>query len=160
MGQCCTNQEKEHEALKTSSLGRVQIHQNSRDNNDELNLSEVENSIDEITHGPPENVAKKIKALPSELKSKLDRLTKTHPLFEFNHDPEVMKKAIFLGMRQFENQSIYIGHWFEKKRNGRGQQIYPDGSVYEGYWVDGKREGFGRFIDYSGDVYEGEWKDD
>ena len=162
MGQCCTNQEKEYEVHKTSSLEKVHVISGSKDLNDDLQLSEVDNSLEEAKHGPSDNLAIKIRALPMHLSAKLDRLAKNYPKFDFasENDNDMVDKAIFLGMRQFENQCIYIGQWYEKKRNGRGQQIYPDGSVYEGYWLDDKREGHGRFIDYLGDVYEGGWKSD
>lgn len=163
MGQCCTNQEKELEVHKTSSLGKVHVVSSSKDPQDGLQMSvDEENSLEEAQHGPSEQLAIKIRGLPAHLNEKLNRLAKNYPKFDFSaeHDNAMVDKAIFLGMRQFENQSIYIGQWFEKKRNGRGQQIYPDGSVYEGYWLDDKREGHGRFIDYLGDVYEGSWKDD
>ena len=91
---------------------------------------------------------------------KLEQIARQHPKFEFDNDNEMVGKGIFLGPRQFENQIIYIGQWYDHKRNGRGQQIYPDGSIYEGYWLDDTRSGNGRFIDYLGDIYEGEWQAD
>ena len=132
----------------------------SRDNAEDLQLSEIENSADLGKHGPPTTIAIKIKTIPHGLENRLESLARTQNKFDFSHDNEMVDKALFLGLRQFDNQSIYIGQWYLQKRNGRGQLIYPDGSVYEGYWLNDKREGYGRFSDVSGDVYEGEWKDD
>jgi hypothetical protein len=161
MGQCCTNQEHEAEALKSGFLQSRTYHENlSKDAIDDLQLSEYENSHDLVKHGPPPSIAAKIKSIPVHLESRMEALARVQHKFDFNHDNQMVDKAIFLGLRQFENQSIYLGQWFQQKRNGRGQLIYPDGSVYEGYWLNDKREGFGRFVDVSGDVYEGEWKDD
>ena len=123
-------------------------------------LSEIEDSGDLEMHGPNPSVAVKIKTFPIHLESRLETLSKAQHKFDFNADNEMVDKSIFLGLRQFDNQSIYLGQWFQKKRNGRGQLIYPDGSVYEGYWINDKRQGKGRFVDVSGDTYEGDWKDD
>lgn len=161
MGQCCTNQEHENEALKGGFKNSRTFQENlSRDNAEDLQLSEIENSVDLGKHGPPASTAVKIKTIPLGLESRLESLARTQNKFDFAHDNEMVDKALFLGLRQFDNQSIYIGQWYLQKRNGRGQLIYPDGSVYEGYWLNDKREGYGRFSDVSGDVYEGEWRDD
>lgn len=161
MGQCCTNQEHETEALKSGFKNSKTFQENlSRDGIDDLQLSEIENSADLIKHGPPLSMAIKIKTIPTYLESRLETISRSQNKFDFNQDNEMVDKALFLGLRQFNNQSIYIGQWFMQKRNGRGQLIYPDGSVYEGYWLNDTREGYGRFTDVSGDVYEGEWKDD
>ena len=132
----------------------------SKDGLEDLQLSELHHSADLAKHAPSASVAVKIKTLPVYLNNRLDKLAQTQKKFEFNKDNEMVDRAIFLGLRQFDNQSIYIGQWYLRLRNGRGQQIYQDGSVYEGYWLDDKREGYGRFIDVSGEIYEGEWRDD
>lgn len=161
MGQCCTsnNPENENEAMKGGLNHNLQENF-SKEGFDDLQLSELHESEDLARHGPPQNVAVKIKTLPTSLNSRLEKVAQSQDKFEYNRDNDMVDKAIFLGLRQFDNQSIYIGQWYLQKRNGRGQQIYADGSVYEGYWLDDRREGYGRFTDVAGDIYEGEWKDD
>lgn len=158
---CCANNERgDMEALKHQTSVRSPILNQSKDELADLQLSEVMNSEEEEKHGPSKTVATKLKSFPVQLSQKLESLARDQSKFEYRNDNEMVDKAIFLGLRQFDNQSIYIGQWYEKKRNGRGQQIYQDGSVYEGYWLNDKREGYGRFIDFMGDVYEGDWVND
>jgi hypothetical protein len=79
--------------------------------------------------------------------------------------------------------SIYVGNYLNKKRNGRGKLILADQSYYEGNFKDGLYDGFGIFKNknyiYKGEflagkkngqgklenfndksIYEGEFKDD
>lgn len=161
MGQCCTNQEQETEALKSGFRQSPTLQENmSRDGLDDLQLSEAEDSAELARHGPPASVAVKIRGIPPSLETRMEALARSQNKFDFNQDNQMVDKAVFLGLRQFSNQSVYLGQWYQQQRNGRGQLIYPDGSVYEGYWMNDKREGLGRFADASGDVYEGEWKND
>lgn len=163
MGQCCSTQDKEQEVIKTLTATGFTITGGlggQREGLDDLQLSELDNSEDEHTHGPLNDTAVKVTKIPQRLESKLEYIQRTYPKFEYTYESAMDDKAIFLGPRQFDNQSIYIGHWYNHKRNGKGQQLYPDGSLYEGNWQDDKRQGLGRFIDSAGDVYEGDWLDD
>ena len=124
MGQCCANSsDRDHEVYKSSnttiknSQGNLN---NSRDYNEDLQLSEVENSFELQKHGPPPSLAIKIKTLPAHLSAKVEELARTQPKFEFRNDNEIVEKAIFLGLRQLGNNSICIGQWYIMKRNGRG----------------------------------------
>ena len=63
---------------------------------------------------------------------------------------------------RLSNNSIYMGQWNKKtkRREGKGEQIWPGGSLYEGFWFNDKANGKGRLIHADGDVYEGQWVND
>ena len=73
--------------------------------------------------------------------------------------PEFLELPIY-GPVAVEENAIYYGQWKNKKRHGRGKQIWEDGSLYEGYWYNDTANGKGRLIHSDGDVYEGDWKND
>ncbi|CAD8115348.1 unnamed protein product [Paramecium sonneborni] len=56
------------------------------------------------------------------------------------------------------DNSIYIGEWFERKRHGFGYQINDD-YIYEGYWHNDKYHGNGRIIYENGNVYIGQFQE-
>ena len=39
--------------------------------------------------------------------------------------------------------SEFEGQWSDRKRHGRGTQIWRDGSIYEGYWKNDMANGRG-----------------
>ena len=61
---------------------------------------------------------------------------------------------------------IYTGLLKNKKREGKGVQVWPviswikDGAKYEGNFKNDEASGFGKFWHVDGDFYEGEWKND
>ena len=121
---------------------------------DKVNARELEE------HAPCSPDAVKIREIPEDLKVMIDDRMMDVSTFEFDQDNDIVGKAILLGPRQLPSHAIYIGQWYDKMRNGRGQQVSADGTIYEGYWKNGKKDGKGRLIDKSGDVYRGAWKDD
>ncbi|CAD8208557.1 unnamed protein product [Paramecium octaurelia] len=58
---------------------------------------------------------------------------------------------------QLFDQSIYIGDWFKKKREGFGLLI-NDNYLYEGQWQDDKYHGNGRIIYGNSNAYIGQFK--
>ena len=62
---------------------------------------------------------------------------------------------------ELENHVIYYGEFDknEKKRHGRGIQIWNNGRRYEGYWKQNKKIK-GKLIYSNGDIYEGEFLND
>ena len=153
MGQCCAHHDqKELEVHKTMNL--ISQNKDSHESFDcDVLMSENDDMEAKLLHEPDPKYASKINVIPEKLSTKIELLLREIDRFEYDADNDMVEKAIFLGARRLINNSIYVGQWFERLRNGRGQQIMPDGSIYEGYWVNNKRQGKGRQIDYSGDYY-------
>ena len=160
MGQCCAHHDqKELEVHKTMNL--ISQNKDSHESFDcDVLMSENDDMEAKLLHEPDPKYASKINVIPEKLSTKIELLLREIDRFEYDADNDMVEKAIFLGARRLINNSIYVGQWFDRLRNGRGQQIMPDGSIYEGYWVNNKRQGKGRQIDYSGDYYIGEWNND
>ncbi|GMH97862.1 hypothetical protein TrVE_jg3188 [Triparma verrucosa] len=58
------------------------------------------------------------------------------------------------------NNNVYVGHFVNGVKNGRGVMKYNDNvSEYDGCWVNNKRTGHGTFKGKNQE-YKGEWKDD
>ncbi|PSN33531.1 MORN repeat-containing protein 3 [Blattella germanica] len=57
-------------------------------------------------------------------------------------------------------RSIYVGEWWNGRKQGKGRHYYPDGSWYDGEWKSGKRCGIGESLFADGSYYYGQWKND
>lgn len=53
---------------------------------------------------------------------------------------------------------IYVGHFRDDKKEGKGEFKWTNGECYEGEWIAGKRHGVGLWFSPKGDSYMGEWK--
>jgi hypothetical protein len=70
------------------------------------------------------------------------------------------KKRHGRGIQIWKEGSKYCGYWIDDKINKKGKIIYNDGNIYEGEWKDDKPNGKGKYTNIDGTVYEGNWKDD
>ncbi len=62
------------------------------------------------------------------------------------------------GTYAYNDYSLYIGEFKEKKRHGEGTLIYALGTKYKGSHLNDKREGFGTYYYAGGNKYVGDWK--
>lgn len=61
----------------------------------------------------------------------------------------------------FKNGDVYVGQWFEGKRNGYGVLTKRNGDHFEGSWVYDQREGQGSyFYAESNKLFVGEYVND
>lgn len=61
----------------------------------------------------------------------------------------------------FKNGDVYVGQWFEGRRNGYGVLTKRIGDHFEGSWVNDLREGQGSyFYAESNKLFVGEYVDD
>ena len=70
------------------------------------------------------------------------------------------KKRHGRGIQIWKDGSKYSGYWINDKANKKGKIVYNDGNIYEGEWLDDKHNGKGILTNIDGTVYEGGWKDD
>lgn len=62
------------------------------------------------------------------------------------------------GTYAYDDYSLYIGEFKDKKRHGEGTLIYKLGTKYKGSHVNDQREGFGTYYYAGGNKYVGDWK--
>ena len=79
------------------------------------------------------------------------------------HAPASPKAEEYFGPMWFEDsQTLFVGHFSNKVKNGRGLLIgFSDSRMlycYEGYFQDDKQDGTGRVFFANGDWYSGEFK--
>ena len=56
---------------------------------------------------------------------------------------------------------IYVGEWYNNKKNGLGILYNNNNIIYKGEWNDDKKHGYGIHYDNFGNIkYNGEWIDD
>lgn len=61
----------------------------------------------------------------------------------------------------YQNGDVYVGQWFEGKRNGYGVLTKRNGNHFEGSWVQDLREGQGSyFYQESNKLFVGEYVND
>ena len=58
-----------------------------------------------------------------------------------------------LGVKFWEDGSIYCGNWCNGVVAGKGRFLHPNGDIYEGQWEDGKANGYGTFYHTDGTRY-------
>jgi hypothetical protein len=63
------------------------------------------------------------------------------------------------GTYAYNDYSLYIGEFKDKKRHGQGTLIYKLGTKYKGSHVNDLREGFGVYYYAGGNKYVGDWKE-
>jgi len=58
----------------------------------------------------------------------------------------------------YDDGSIYIGEWINRKRHGQGTMTFSDGTKYVGAWLNDYKEGQGTLYDKNGNVLkQGLW---
>jgi len=70
--------------------------------------------------------------------------------------PESYSTAHGYGTFNANNGEMYIGQWFNGKREGKGIKAWEDGREYIGQWNNNRRSGYGIMTHPNGDVYIGE----
>eukprot|EP00828_Plagiopyla_frontata_P028226 TRINITY_DN3654_c0_g2_i3.p2 TRINITY_DN3654_c0_g2~~TRINITY_DN3654_c0_g2_i3.p2 ORF type:complete len:231 (-),score=24.82 TRINITY_DN3654_c0_g2_i3:342-1034(-) len=78
--------------------------------------------------------------------------------YQYNNPKDDDKDAVELSdWYQFQDGTLYKGHWNKGKCSGKGQLISNNDFYYEGYFSNNKLHGHGRRITYEGLIYDGEF---